>query len=51
MNTAQSPAPAGRVVTVYLTGIGPVANQPATGAAASLTALSRATLPVAAVHT
>ncbi|HMC58500.1 MAG TPA: SBBP repeat-containing protein, partial [Candidatus Solibacter sp.] len=39
-------AKAGSVVTVYLTGIGPLDNAVATGAAASTTTLSRATLPV-----
>jgi uncharacterized protein (TIGR03437 family) len=38
--SASSPAARGEVVVLYLTGGGPVMNQPATGAAASLTTLS-----------
>jgi uncharacterized protein (TIGR03437 family) len=38
--SASSPAARGEVVVLYLTGGGPVMNQPATGAAASSTALS-----------
>jgi uncharacterized protein (TIGR03437 family) len=45
INGPNQPAKVGSVVTVYLTGIGPVSNAPATGAPASLTSLSPATLP------
>ena len=38
--TSTKPAARGEVVILYLTGLGPVTNQPATGASASLTALS-----------
>jgi uncharacterized protein (TIGR03437 family) len=37
---ASNPASPGEVVVVYVTGMGPVSNQPATGTSASLTALS-----------
>ena len=37
---ASNPASRGETVVLYLTGLGPVMNQPATGAIASLTALS-----------
>ncbi len=41
---ASNPASPGEVVVVYLTGLGTVSNQPATGASASLTTLSQTTL-------
>lgn len=44
INGPNQPAKVGSVVTVYLTGIGPVSNAPATGAPASLTTLAPATL-------
>jgi len=47
VSNASNPATAGvTYVSVYCTGLGPVSNQPATGAAASSTTLSYATLPV-----
>jgi uncharacterized protein (TIGR03437 family) len=45
LNGPNNPAKVGSVVSVYLTGIGPVSNQPADGAAASMTQLSPTTLP------
>jgi uncharacterized protein (TIGR03437 family) len=48
VNTASNPAAAGSTVTVYLTGIGPLDNPVATGAAAPATPLSRATLSFSA---
>jgi uncharacterized protein (TIGR03437 family) len=42
------PARNGEVVEVYATGLGPVTNQPASGAAASTTSLSRAMAEVTA---
>ncbi len=45
LNSPGNPAPAGSVITVYLTGIGPVSNPVATGAGASGSPLSSATLP------
>jgi uncharacterized protein (TIGR03437 family) len=45
LNSAGNPAPAGTVVTLYLTGIGPVNNPVATGAGASGSPLSSAALP------
>jgi uncharacterized protein (TIGR03437 family) len=48
INSASNPAVAGTTVTVYLTGIGPLDNPVATGAAATATPLSRATLPFSA---
>jgi uncharacterized protein (TIGR03437 family) len=44
INSASNPAAAGTTVTVYLTGIGPLDNAVATGAAAPASPLSRATL-------
>jgi len=44
INGPANPAKVGSVVSVYLIGIGPVSNQPADGAAASLTQLSPSTL-------
>ena len=46
INGANRPAKAGSVVTVYLTGIGPLDHPVTTGNAAPATVLSRATLPV-----
>jgi uncharacterized protein (TIGR03437 family) len=46
INGPSRPAKAGSVVTVYLTGIGPLDHPVPTGAAAPATSLSRATLPV-----
>jgi uncharacterized protein (TIGR03437 family) len=43
--TAANPATSGEVVVVYCTGLGPVTQQPAAGAAASTTTLSWAILP------
>jgi uncharacterized protein (TIGR03437 family) len=40
VNGPTNPAKTGSIVMVYLTGIGPVSNQPADGAAASMTQLS-----------
>ncbi len=45
LNSLANPAPAGSVITLFLTGIGPVDNAVATGAGASGTPLSSATLP------
>jgi uncharacterized protein (TIGR03437 family) len=42
LNSPQAPAAAGSVVTVFLTGLGAVSNQPPTGTAASFTELSPA---------
>jgi uncharacterized protein (TIGR03437 family) len=47
-NTADTPAQAGTIVTVTLTGIGPLDNPVPTGAAAPMSPLSRATLPLSA---
>jgi len=44
INSSSAPASAGSVVTVYLTGIGPVDNAVATGAAASSNPVSSATM-------
>jgi uncharacterized protein (TIGR03437 family) len=41
---ASNPATRGEVVVMYLTGMGPVSNQPASGVAASLTVLSSTSL-------
>jgi uncharacterized protein (TIGR03437 family) len=38
--TASNPATRGEALVLYLTGLGPVMNQPASGASASLTTLS-----------
>ena len=46
INSANNPAKVGSVVTVYLTGIGPLDNPVPTGAPAPATTLSRATLPI-----
>jgi uncharacterized protein (TIGR03437 family) len=46
VNGSNRPAKAGSVVTVYLTGIGPLDHPVPTGDAAPATSLSRATLPV-----
>src|SRR4029077_1893839 len=46
INSANNPAKVGSVVTVYLTGIGPLDNPVPTGAPAPSTTLSRATLPI-----
>lgn len=43
---ATAPAHGGDVLTIYAIGLGPVSPQPATGAAASTSALSSCTLPV-----
>jgi uncharacterized protein (TIGR03437 family) len=48
VNGPTNPAKAGSYVTVYLTGIGPLDNPVATGAAASTSQLSQATLPKSA---
>jgi uncharacterized protein (TIGR03437 family) len=45
LNSPSNPAPAGTVIVVFLTGIGPLDNPVATGAGASGSPLSRATLP------
>ena len=45
INSATNPAKVGSVVTVYLTGIGPLDNTVPTGVPAPLDKLSRATLP------
>jgi len=44
LNGPDNPAKVGSIVSVYLTGVGPVSNPPADGAAASLTQLSYSTL-------
>jgi uncharacterized protein (TIGR03437 family) len=44
VNGPDNPAKVGSIVSVYLTGIGPVTNPPGDGAAASLTQLSTSTL-------
>ncbi len=46
--TAESPAEPGETIIVYLSGIGPVSPQPATGQAAGTEPLSRAVLPFSA---
>ena len=46
INSAANPAAVGSVVTVYLTGIGPLDNPVPTGAAAPSSPLSQARLPV-----
>ena len=48
LNSSANPAPSGSVITVYLTGIGPVSPAVATGAGAPGTQLSWATLPYSA---
>ncbi|HWB84565.1 MAG TPA: SBBP repeat-containing protein [Bryobacteraceae bacterium] len=48
INGPNNPAEAGSVVTIYLTGIGPVDNPVPTGSAAPLSPLSNATLPKSA---
>jgi uncharacterized protein (TIGR03437 family) len=45
LNSSANPAPSGSYITVFLTGIGPVSPAVATGAGASGTQLSSATLP------
>jgi uncharacterized protein (TIGR03437 family) len=51
VNGPTNPAKTGTVAQIYLTGIGPVTNQPADGAAASLTQLSYSTLQSSATAT
>uniref|UniRef100_Q01T38 Uncharacterized protein n=1 Tax=Solibacter usitatus (strain Ellin6076) TaxID=234267 RepID=Q01T38_SOLUE len=46
VNAANNPAPAGAVVTVYFTGLGPLDHPVPTGAPAPLDTLCKATLPV-----
>lgn len=48
LNSAARPAPAGSVIVVYVTGLGPVENPVATGLAATAHPLSRVTSPVTA---
>ncbi len=48
VNSASNPAAGGSVLTVYVTGIGPLDNPVATGAGASASPLSRPTLPTSA---
>jgi len=45
LNASANPAAGGSVLTVFVTGIGPVDNPVATGAGASSSPLSRPTLP------
>jgi uncharacterized protein (TIGR03437 family) len=45
LNSPSNPAAPGSVITLYVTGIGPVSNPPATGAGASGLPLSSSTLP------
>jgi uncharacterized protein (TIGR03437 family) len=42
--TAATPAPRGQYITIYCSGLGPVSNQPATGAAAPFGQVSNTTL-------
>ncbi|HYM10479.1 MAG TPA: hypothetical protein VEU62_07095 [Bryobacterales bacterium] len=49
LNSAANPAPRGTVITVYLTGVGPMSPPIATGQPASLTTLSQATLDKSAI--
>jgi uncharacterized protein (TIGR03437 family) len=49
VNTADNPIAPGAVLLVYLSGIGPLDNPVATGAAASANPLSRPTLPFSAM--
>jgi uncharacterized protein (TIGR03437 family) len=48
VNTTANPAHAGSYISVYFTGTGPLSNPPASGAVASSSPLSQATLPYSA---